>query len=192
MHNRLYVRWLAIEMNTFWRSLFELGVGIVLGLLLSVVPFIALLLLSMVSLAVVGVRLCIYGWRRDVVTILATCIVLTICAFLPVKQLDVMVGPIAYNDLSLPELCDRLYADYGIICHVLDEHAQTCRLSFFTNQPLSRRKVLEKLSKDMNRPLHIGYCGTNATVLFGAYPSFTYLGTEKGNKGEADIKEKEQ
>jgi hypothetical protein len=180
MRNQRYVSWLATDRNTVWRSIIGLGVGTVLGLFLSVIPPIAFLLLGVISLAVVGVTLCIYGWRCDAATVVpVTCIVLAICACLPLKQLDVEVGPIAYDDLSLTELCDRLNADYGIICRVLDRRAQSRRLSFFTDQPLSRRKVLEKLSRDTNRPLHIGYCGTNATVLFGADPSFTYLGTEE-------------
>jgi hypothetical protein len=120
-----------------------------------------------------------FGGRRDALPALITCLVVTFCFFLPTKQLDAKVGPIAYDDISLSGLCDRLREDYGIICRVPDRPGQACRLSFFTDRPLSRRKVLEKLSKETDRPLCIGFCATNATILFGAYPSFTYLGPER-------------
>lgn len=156
-------------------------VGVALGLLVCVIPVVPFVFpfLSVTLLVALVIRLRMFGWRRDAMTVLTGCIVLTVCAYLPVKQLDVEVGPIAYDSLSLSELCDRLGADYGITCHVWDRSAYTCRLSFSTNRPLSRRKVLEQLSNDTDRPLHIGYCGTNATILFGAYPSFTYLGEEQ-------------
>lgn len=159
----------------------RITVGIALGLLLSVIPVVPFVLpfLGVALLVAFVIRVRMFGWRRDAMTALTICTVLTVCAFLPVKQLDVEVGPIAYDGLSLSELCDRLRADHGIACQVWDRSAYTCRLSFSTNQPLSRRKVLAKLSNDTDRPLHIGYCGTNATILFGAYPSFTYLGEEE-------------
>ena len=159
----------------------RVAVGIALGLLLSVIPVFPFVIpfLGVALLVVIVVRVRMFGWQHDAMTALAACIVMTVCAFLPVKQLDVEVGPIAYDNLLLSELCDRLHADYGVACHVWDRSAQTCRLSFSTDRPLSRRKVLEKLSNETNRPLHIGYCGTNATILFGAFPSFTFLGEEK-------------
>lgn len=160
-----------------WRNIIKIAIGTALGLILSVIPVIPLVVpvLSIVLLIVLAIRGHMLGWRHDAVTVLTVCIVLVVCAFLPVKQLDVEVGPITYGKLSLSELCDRLQADYGIICRPPYKSGQTYRLSFSTDRPLSRRKVLEKLSIDTNMSLHIEYCGTNATILFGGYPSFTYL-----------------
>jgi hypothetical protein len=166
-----------------WHSLAKMGVGSVLGLILSVIPISVFALLTVALLTLSLVRVCV-NRRFDAGLILPACIAVIICFLLPVKQLDVRVGPMAYEGLSLSELCDRLYSEYGIICHVLDESGSPRRLSFSTDQPLSRRSVLEKLSRDTNRPLRIGYCLTNATILFGASPSFTYLGEERGARKE--------
>jgi hypothetical protein len=160
---------------TMWRNIVKIVVGIALGLTLSMIPIVPFVIpvLSIVLLIVLAIRVRRFGWRRDIVTVFTACIVLVVCAFLPVKELDVEVGPIAYGNLSLSDLCDRLHADYGIICR--PPHKSTYRLSFSTDRPLSRRRVLAKLSTDTNLCLHIGNCGTNATILFGGYPSFTYL-----------------
>lgn len=163
--------------KTAWHNVVKVAIGIALGLMLIAIPLIPIVVpvLSIALLIVLAIRVRRLGWRCDAVAVLAVCIVLAVCAFLPVKQLDVEVGPIAYGEMSLFELCNRLRADHGIICRPPYKSGQTHRLTFFTDRPLSRRKVLEKLSRDANMPLHIGYCGTNATILFGGYPSFTYL-----------------
>jgi hypothetical protein len=169
---------MAEDMPNRLRNVVKLAVGIVLGLVLSVLPIAFFLLLSVALVIAACIRMFTRNWRCDAVTGLAACVVLTVCFFLPVKQLDVKVGPMAYPELSLSTLCDRLNADHGIICHVNGLSGHACRLSFSTKQPLSRREVLEKLSKETQRPLYIGYCGTSATILFGASPSFTYLGEQ--------------
>lgn len=161
------------------RDFVEAVVGIAVGLTLSVIPVIVVVPLTVASLLVLFIRVRILNRRSHAVLALTVCIVLAVCYFLPVKHLDVKVGPIAYEDLTLSELCDRLYVDYGVICHVPDRSGETCRLSFVTNQVLSRKEVLEKLSAETKRPLHIGFCGTNATILFGACPSFSYLGERR-------------
>ena len=116
---------------------------------------------------------------------------MTICFFLPLKELDTEVGPMAYYDIPLPELCDRLYADWGIVCHLPDLSSETCRLTFVTDQPMSRREVLEELSTTTHRRLQIAYCGTGATILFGAHPSFTYLEANGASDRKADSPEVE-
>lgn len=156
----------------------SIAVGAVVGLVLSVIPICICLLLSVALLVVLFIRMRSLSWRRDAGTTVAVCIVLMVCFVLPVKQFDGKVGPMAYDDLSLSELCDRLYKDHGIVCFALGESAHASRISFSTSQPLSRRDVLKRLGRDTNRPLHIGYCLSGATILFGAHPSFTYLGEE--------------
>jgi hypothetical protein len=157
----------------------RIAVAIALGLLLSVVPVFPFVFpfLGVPLLIILLVRVHLSGWRRDAMAVLTVVIVMTVCALLPVKQLDVEVGPIAYENLPLSELCQRLGSDYGVICHVSlsDPSGTTQRLSFRTDRPLSRRRILEKLSADTSRCLDIGYCGTGATILYGGSPSFTYL-----------------
>ena len=174
---------LCKKQRAIWPHIGNIGVGIVLGLTLSVIPIVPFLvpILSVMLLIVLAIRMHRLGWQRDIATVVAACSVLLVCAFLPVKELDAEVGPIAYGDLYLSELCDRLHADYGIICR--PPRGSTCRLSFSTDRPLSRRRVLEKLSADTRLALHIEYCGTNATILFGGYPSFTYLGEGSEDSG---------
>ncbi len=165
--------------RTAWRNVAQIAAGIALGLILSVIEP-ALFILTSVALAVIFfVRMCRVGWQRDALAVLTACAVMTLCLLLPTKQLDVKVGPFAYDDLPLSDLCARLREDHGIICRLSDRPGPTCRLSFCTDQPLSRRKVLEKLSQETNRRLHIGHCGTNATILFGGHPCFTYLEPER-------------
>jgi hypothetical protein len=174
------------NISYFLRISLKLAVGIVLGLILSVIPVLpyVFLFLGLALLIACLIRMYYFGWRRDILTVLSTVVVIAICAVLPVKQLDVKVGPMAYPEISLSELCERLKADHGIICHVWSPSGKVSRLSFSTDQPLSRREVLLKLSKDAQRPLSILYCGTGATILFGGHPSFTYLGEPLSVKDE--------
>ncbi|HBO42993.1 MAG TPA: hypothetical protein DD670_03475 [Planctomycetaceae bacterium] len=158
----------------------ELVVGAIIAVVLSILPF-ELFLLMVSALLITAIVLAYrHVGKRGVTFIMALCVVLAVCALLPVKELDKKVGPIEYRNMTLFEVCEQLRIDHGIICLVLDSPAKECRISFLTDRPLSRRQVLQKLSKDTNRPLHIGYCGTGATLLFGGHPSFTYLEEKKG------------
>lgn len=49
------------------------------------------------------------------------------------------------------------------------------RVAFSTGRRMTKRDVLKRLAHDTQTELHIGYCGTGETLLFGAYPSFTRL-----------------
>ena len=166
-----------------WRNGVKIAAGALIGLGLSVCPDIFFMAALVVILLV---RACISNGRNEVVSGITACLVLTICFFLPVKELDTEVGPMAYYDITLPELCDRLHADWGIVCRLPGSSSETCRLTFITDQPMSRREVLEELSTVTRRRLKIGYCGTGATILFGAHPSFTYLEAHGGSDRKAD------
>jgi hypothetical protein len=48
-------------------------------------------------------------------------------------------------------------------------------IPFSTTKPMSRLKVLQKLAQETGGELQLGFCGTGATILFGAYPCFTTL-----------------
>jgi len=158
------------------RHVATFAVGAVIGTILSISPLFIVLMLGSPLLCVVIVRLSRLPIRRDALVALSAYFVLAICHYLPVKYLDVKVGPIVYENVTLTQLCERLREDYGVICLVPDVLNQGDRLSFCTRQRLSRRDVLRKLSAETGRPLHILYCGTGATILFGSHPSFTYLG----------------
>jgi hypothetical protein len=166
------------------------GIGLAVGLTVSVTPVAGAAVLTAALALVLFMRMRGHRWRRDLATAFAASFTVVICFLLPMKHLDVSVGPIAYEDLPLCELCVRLYKDYGIVCHVLDPPSRDERLSFSTPHPMSRREVLEELSRETNRPLYIGFCGTGATILFGAYPSFTYLGEQRPPDREEGAKAK--
>jgi hypothetical protein len=153
-------------------------VGIAFGGLLSVLPIFVVIICCLLMLAIFGMRMCSVRTRGNMVMLVSMIIMLLTASALPYKELDISVGPMNYHDVTLADLCDRLYEDYGIVCHVYGDSSRTTRLSFCTISPLSRKDVLEKLSHETNRPLHIGYCGSSGSVLFGASPSFTYLGEE--------------
>ena len=96
---------------------------------------------------------------------------------LPVKQLDGVVAPFHYEQLSIDELCQRLRSDHRVLVSA-DRRAGTNFIAVFgSDQTMSRREVLEKLARETDCDLKIGYCGTGATILFGAHPSFTRLRT---------------
>jgi hypothetical protein len=158
------------------RDVFSGAVGVAAGLLISICPVPLLLLVLPAMLVIFLARPRNLSFRSAAVTTSMTCVVLVVCYQLPVKYLDVKVGPISYEHVTLAELCRQLQEDHGIICHVPDASDITERLSFSTYHPLSRRDILQRLSETTRRPLHVRYCATSATILFGAYPSFTYLG----------------
>jgi hypothetical protein len=94
---------------------------------------------------------------------------------LPVKQLDRRVGPFRYGRMSLDQLTQRLEREHRVFVMV-DESIRTNMIdSFVAERAMSRRDVLGKLAREAACELHIGYCGTGATFLFGAHPSFTRL-----------------
>jgi hypothetical protein len=104
---------------------------------------------------------------------------------LPVKQLDGRVGPFRYGRMSLDELCVRLGRDHHVL--VSADRATGTNLvgSFTTDRAMTKREVLEKLAREATCDLHIGYCGTGATLLFGAHPSFTRLHSRAAQPGGA-------
>ncbi len=100
---------------------------------------------------------------------------------LPVKQLDGSVGPFRYEPMSMEDLCRRLGRDHRVFVSA-DQQTGTNRVpAFFTDHAMSRRAVLQKLARETDCELRIGYCGTGATLLFGAHPSFTRLRAKRAH-----------
>lgn len=100
---------------------------------------------------------------------------------LPVKQLDGRVGPFRYGRMSLDELTQTLQREHRVFV-IADGSIRTNLLdSFVIERGMSRREVLEKLAREAHCELHIGYCGTGATFLFGAHLSFTTLHARESN-----------
>jgi hypothetical protein len=107
--------------------------------------------------------------------------------FLPVKQLDGRVGPFRYGRMSLDQLSQTLQREHRVFV-IADSSIRTNVLdSFVTERVMSRREVLRKLAKETNCELHIGHCGTGATFLFGAHPSFTRLHPKGPNSGQRGL-----
>jgi hypothetical protein len=152
--------------------------GFVGGVVVSVMPFPLHLLLALVLLVLLLVRP--FGWTvggraNGAIAGVVGIVVIVFAILLPVKQLDGRVGPFRYDRLCLDELCRRLGKDHRVTVHS-DQATGTVELgSFATDRAMTRREVLEKLAREANCDLHIGYCGTGATFLFGAHPSFTRL-----------------
>ncbi len=106
---------------------------------------------------------------------------------LPVKQLDGQVGPMHYEEISLPRLCDRLNEDWHVSVWAYDSAIAHTAVTFRTEGRMSRRQVLEKLADDMNMDLEIGSCGTGATFLFGSLPCFTRLQPRDEQQDESRV-----
>jgi hypothetical protein len=97
-------------------------------------------------------------------------------AVLPVKYLDNKVGPMQYGTMTLDELTNSLTRDWNIMV-TPDEQGRNKIINGFSAERLTQRKVLEKLARETNMELRIGYCGTGESLLYGAFPAFTTLRT---------------
>jgi len=86
----------------------------------------------------------------------------------------VLLGPLLAGFIARPPGGRiRHFITCGVI---VDESIRTNVIdSFVAERAMSRRDVLGKLAREAACELHIGYCGTGATFLFGAHPSFTRL-----------------
>jgi len=161
------------------RGLKYLVLGALAGLVVSITPFeLAILLIpGLLILWVVAVA------RRPAGTRLTGCItaglpalvVVVLAALLPMKQLDRNIGPIRYGRMSLDGLCEALSQDHRVLVRAPHPQGTNVFLEFHTDRVMTRRQILQKLAKDTDCELHIGYCGSGATVVFGAQPCFTSL-----------------
>jgi hypothetical protein len=98
-----------------------------------------------------------------------------LAAALPVKQLDRKVGPISYERMSIDGLCQSLSKDYRVFARAPYPQGSDRFLAFHTDREMTKREVLQKLAAETDCDLHIGYCGSGASFLFGSHPSFTSL-----------------
>ena len=152
-------------------------VGLITGVILSILPMELVVLLVIVIL----ILFCI-SWirskkphkgRRHLVGAVTAVTIGVIATSLPVKNLDRKVGPMHYGPMTFEELTEALAKDWGVFA--MPDDYKGVIAGFETTEPLTRREVLEKLAQETNTELHIGYCGTGASLLFGAHPSFTTL-----------------
>jgi hypothetical protein len=153
--------------------------GILIGGMLSVIPWEFALLLACGLLV-----LCYFRWRRSagpdarracVVGVLAGLTVVIVAVLLPVKNLDRIVGPMHYGTMTMDELTRSLARDWRVFASPDYSASTNVVVAFSTSEPLTRREVLQKLARETGSEIRIGYCGTGATFLFGAHPSFTRL-----------------
>lgn len=106
-----------------------------------------------------------------------------IAALLPVKELDIRVGPMDYPEMSFGELEENLLKDWGISIQASDVRLYERRVAFVVPRRTSRREVMAMLARQTNTDLDIGYCGSGAFLLFGACPCFTRLRARDANPG---------
>ena len=157
----------------------QTALGVALGVVISLLPL-PLNLPTFAIVFVIGVvavfrrRESLLWQRRFIVCLLAVSVV-TIAILLPVKHLDLKVGPMNYERMLLDALTQVLRQDWRVPVRVFDSQTKSRMISFRTEQALTRREVLEKRARESAMELHIGFCGTGATFLFGAHPSFTTL-----------------
>jgi hypothetical protein len=157
----------------------QVAAGLCVGMILSIVP------LEGVVLVVPGL---LFGWlwslrRRPAVCerirywpgIGAAGLVVVTAVVLPVKHLDKVVAPVRFEWQSLDSLCHALYGSRRIMVSAPYPEGTNVLLAFEIDHPMTKREVLEKLAADSGCELHLGYCGSGATLLFGSHPSFTSL-----------------
>ena len=90
--------------------------------------------------------------------------VMAAAVLVPVKPLNGTVGPMRYEAIRLDVLGDTMQRDWGLPFHSTSRRM----VSFRTDEPMTRRAVLEKLARETGLVLHIRCCGNGATLLFGA------------------------
>lgn len=164
-----------------------------LGLLLGGVVSVMLIELNLLLIPLLVVWWVVRLSRIDrtrmashvLVPVVAVCVVL-IAMVLPVKNLDRRVGPMAYGQMPLEDLTQRLREDWGVSVMVWDWESRQRVVAFQTDRRMSRRELLHLLAERTDLELNIGYCGTSATFLFGAHPSFTSLRPADSPSCDAD------
>ena len=153
--------------------------GVAVGAIFSILPepingVAAVLLGACIAIIRLKRRKTVFAWRGLLVGMAAGVLTVCIAIALPVKALDTRVPPFQYEMMRLTDLCDALDRDHGIWVRPRPEN-ETIRIAFSTERSMTKREVLHKLAHDSQTELHIGYCGTGETLLFGAHPSFTRL-----------------
>ncbi len=166
-------------MNSHRPLLKHLVFGFAAGAITSIVPIElgVLVVPGLVILWIVAARRrpTGLGLTSYVMAGIAALATISIAALLPVKHLDRKVGPIGYERMSLDVLCQALSRDYRVFARAPYPQGTNLFLAFHTDREMTRREVLQQLAADTDCDLHIGYCGSGASVLFGSHPSFTRL-----------------
>ena len=168
------------------QAISSIAFGFFIGCLVSILPL-PLNLIALVAFYIYFLAaLCLSSSHRKqrFLAVGTTAVVVAIAICLPVKQLDRSVGPIHYAPTPFNQLTDKLRNDWSIYVMPDFSNPDESLAAFDTSVPMSRRRVLEKLAHDTGRELHVGYCGTGATFLFGAHPSFTRLTKSSSNDVE--------
>lgn len=102
---------------------------------------------------------------------------IVVSCLLPMKALDRKVGPFAYRDISVRELCWKLFSEQGIPVRLVDVSPGSVHddpVEFVVAREVSKREVIEQLCRAHNLQFVEGYCGTGASALFGGAPSFCH------------------
>jgi hypothetical protein len=99
----------------------------------------------------------------------------------PVKHMDIKVGPVHYDDMTVHDLCSQLQRDHGIPCIAWDEQDYVNRASFSTSEPMSRLDVLTELARVTDHTISRGGCANGSTILFGLGSPGYYLHPRKSH-----------
>ena len=170
-----------IAPRTLWK---HVALGFVSGVVISLMPL-ELMLLVVPGLLIAGM---LAAKRRPPGSALTSYALagiaglgaICLAILLPVKQLDGRVGPIHYDRMSLDDLCQALTKNDRVFVRAPYPQGTNIFLAFHTDRAMPRREVLQKLADDAACDLRIGFCGSGATILFGAHPSFTGLHIKAG------------
>lgn len=104
-------------------------------------------------------------------------------------KLDQKVGPFHYGQMSIDELCQKLRSDHRVLVRADRETGTRMMANFGTDRSMSRRAVLEKLTRESDCDLCIGYCGTGATFPFWSSPQLHDIASQDGPTSSSDERE---
>jgi len=114
------------------------------------------------------------SWIKNPQLYLSLIFITIACAFYP-KHLDYDVEPFNYPAMPAEDLLQKLYDEHRIPLLSARHTLQNRMIAFSIDKPMSRREVMIALAAQTNTKLKVGYCGTGATILYGAHPSFCSL-----------------
>jgi hypothetical protein len=168
--------------------IWQCGGAVLWGIFFSVAPLVLVVGSSIVWLPILiwreTVRSRQHAFWPGLLARFAIVTVIVAGAIRTPKYDDELVGPIAFKDISLRNLCQKLNEEYGVRVRTFEDSADALTLSFSTTKPMSRRAVVEVLAKQVDYTSSFAGCGTDATLLTGTWG--TYYLYKKRSSSESD------
>jgi len=152
----------------------HLVAGLVAGCILSVTPFIFLLVALLLLLGLWCLSLTKAGTRprrlTHIVSIVMTIAIGQIACWLPIKPLDKIIPPVNYPPMTVSALVETIQSDHGLRLDVRSITDTNLVIAFHTDNAMSLRAMLDKFANDTGHEWDFLYCPNGSTFLWGTHP----------------------